>query len=122
MKQGLSHVRLHTHLEMHPPFHQCRARVTLIVFLRQVKRNKAVKKAVGRKIPACPECGGKSVIPVVHGPVTPSVQRSIDAGRAIRADREEWEGMTQWYCKTCGCDWSAHWRRFKKRAASTPLA
>ena len=30
------------------------------------------------------------------------------------ADREEWEGMSEWYCKNCGCDWSRHSRRFKK--------
>jgi len=31
----------------------------------------------------------------------------------VRADREEWEGMTKWRCQNCGCDWSGQWRRFK---------
>ena len=46
--------------------------------------------------------------------ITPALQHSIDTGHAILADREEWEGMTEWYCKSCGCDWSRHSRRFKK--------
>jgi hypothetical protein len=41
------------------------------------------------------------------------MQKFIDEGRAIIADREEWEGMSEWYCKACGCDWSGEWRRFK---------
>jgi hypothetical protein len=64
--------------------------------------------------PICPECGSREVIPVIHDSITPGVQRAIDAGRAILADREEWEGMTEWYCKSCGCDWGKHSRRFKK--------
>lgn len=72
---------------------------------------KTVRK---KKHPTCPECGSRSIIPVVHNPVTPVLQDAIDAGRAILADREEWEGMTQWYCQTCGCDWGRHSRRFKR--------
>jgi hypothetical protein len=41
-------------------------------------------------------------------------QRAIAAGKALLADREEWEGMSEWYCKSCGSDWSRHSRRFKK--------
>jgi hypothetical protein len=41
------------------------------------------------------------------------MQRAIDEGQAILADREEWEGLSEWYCKACGCDWSGEWRRFK---------
>jgi hypothetical protein len=37
-------------------------------------------------------------------PTTPSLQRSIDKGCAVLADREEWEGMTEWRCQKCGCD------------------
>jgi len=66
-----------------------------------------------KRVPACPECKSRSVIPVIHGMITPTLQRSIDAGQAIRADREEWEGLAEWHCKSCGCDWSRHWRRFK---------
>ena len=77
-------------------------------------RQKAKKKKPSARPPLCPECGGRKVIPVVHGPITPALQRSIKAGKAILADREEWEGMTEWYCKSCGCDWSRHSRRFKK--------
>jgi hypothetical protein len=72
------------------------------------------KKTTAKKPPLCPECGAADVVPVLHAPITPSLQRSIKAGRAVLADREEWEGMTEWYCKICGCDWSAHSRRFKK--------
>lgn len=71
------------------------------------------KKRAARR-PNCPECGGGQVVPVVHGSITPALRRKIAAGRAVRADREEWEGMTDWYCKSCGCDWSRQWRRFKK--------
>ena len=67
-----------------------------------------------KKTPICPECGSDQIIPVVHDPITPALQLSIDSGRAIHADREEWEGMTEWYCKACGCDWGRHSRRFKK--------
>jgi hypothetical protein len=79
---------------------------------RTTKR--ARKSPRKRKTPICPECGADQVIPVIHSPITPSLQHSIDAGRAILADREEWEGMTEWYCKTCGCDWGRQSRRFKK--------
>ena len=71
-------------------------------------------KKPSKRIPPCPECGGTLVIPVLHGIVTPAMQQSIDAGEAIHADREEWEGVTEWYCKSCGCDWGPHSRRFKK--------
>jgi hypothetical protein len=86
---------------------------------RPVKRDQRVRRKAKKKIspihpPLCPECGSAEVIPVVHGSITPSLQRSIQQGRAILADREEWEGMTQWYCKSCGCDWGPHSRRFKK--------
>jgi hypothetical protein len=72
------------------------------------------KTAKTKKAPNCPECGSVEVIPVVHGIVTPAVQRAIEAGDAIASNREEWEGLTEWYCKSCGCDWSGNWRRFKK--------
>jgi len=71
-------------------------------------------KKPAKRTPSCPECGSTAVIPVIHGVITASVQRAIDAGQAIRADREEWEGITEWYCKSCGCDWGRHSRRFKK--------
>ena len=58
-------------------------------------------------------CGSAEVIPIVHGIPTPALQKLIDEGKAIIADREEWEGMSEWYCKACGCDWSGEWRRFK---------
>lgn len=67
-----------------------------------------------KKPPVCRECGSGAVIPVIHGVITAEIQQSIDAGKAIAADREEWEGMTEWYCTSCGCDWGAHSRRFKK--------
>ena len=67
-----------------------------------------------RRTPVCPECRSSSVVPVLHGIITPAVQKSIDAGEAIHADREEWDGITEWYCKSCGCDWGRHSRRFKK--------
>ena len=72
------------------------------------------KKTKRKRTPLCPECGSSAVIPVLHGIITPAVQKSIDAGEAIHADREEWEGITEWYCKSCGCDWGRHSRRFKK--------
>jgi len=77
-----------------------------------VPTKKITKRA--KRTPTCPECASSAVIPVVHGIVTPALQRAIDAGEAIAAQREEWEGMTEWYCKSCGCDWSRHSRRFRK--------
>ena len=76
--------------------------------MRKTKRKRR------KPAPICPECGNVSVIPVLHGIITPAMQKSIDAGAAIHADREEWEGMTEWYCKSCGCDWGPHSRRFKR--------
>ncbi|MGH7852464.1 MAG: hypothetical protein ACREP3_03440 [Candidatus Binatia bacterium] len=80
------------------------------------RANPAPKKSAKRakRNPTCPECASSEIIPVLHGIITPALQRSIDAGEAIAAQREEWEGMTEWYCKTCGCDWGRHSRRFKK--------
>jgi len=66
------------------------------------------------KTPVCPECGATSVVPVIHGIPSTAQAKKIDAGQAIAADREEWEGMSEWYCNACGCDWSRHSRRFKK--------
>jgi hypothetical protein len=71
-------------------------------------------KATRKRVPHCPECGSRHVVPIVHGIPTAALQKAIDEGRAVIADREEWEGMTEWYCKDCGCDWSGGWRRFKK--------
>jgi hypothetical protein len=75
---------------------------------------KKTKTKRPKRTPPCPACGSTSVVPIVHAPLTPELQESIKKGEAVLADREEWEGMTQWYCKTCGCDWSRHLRRFKK--------
>ncbi|MGE5219027.1 MAG: hypothetical protein ACM3SP_18690 [Chloroflexota bacterium] len=72
------------------------------------------KKAARRKrIPACPECAATTVVPIIHGIPTRAAQKLIGLGKAIRADREEWEGLAEWHCKACGCDWSRYWRRFK---------
>lgn len=62
----------------------------------------------------CPECGSEKVLAVIHGIPTAAKARQIESGQAIVADREEWEGMSEWYCSSCGCDWSRHSRRFKK--------
>jgi len=75
---------------------------------------KAKKKKPRARRPHCPACSGREVVAVLHGLITPILQRAINAGRAMIADREEWEGMSEWYCKICGCDWSRHSRRFKK--------
>jgi len=66
------------------------------------------------KIPSCPECAATTVVPVVHGIPSAAQAKKIALGLAIAADREEWEGMSEWYCNICGCDWSRHSRRFKK--------
>ena len=66
------------------------------------------------KPPPCPECGSAAVVTVIHGIPTAAQAKKIALGLAIAADREEWEGMSEWYCNTCGCDWSRHSRRFKK--------
>jgi transcription elongation factor Elf1 len=82
---------------------------------RRKRAVKPIRKSLRKKkTPTCPECSSNQVVPVVHNPITPSLQHSIDLGRAVLADREEWEGMTEWHCKSCGCEWSRHSRRFKK--------
>lgn len=77
-------------------------------------RHRHIRQSRKRKARRCPECGSFEICPVVHGIPTQAWQKAIEAGKAILSDREEWEGMTKWYCKTCGCDWSGKWRRFKK--------
>jgi hypothetical protein len=67
-----------------------------------------------RKKLVCPECKSDNTVAVIHGFPTPQQQKAIDKGQAVCADREDWEGMTEWQCKACGCDWSGNWRRFKK--------
>jgi len=82
---------------------------------KPLKRNQTGKiNAAASRVPACPECGAVDIARVLHGHITAARQRSIDAGTAVLANREEWEGLTEWYCKACGCDWSGRWRRFKK--------
>jgi hypothetical protein len=71
-----------------------------------------------RKTATCPDCGSTEVLPIVHGIPTSAQNKAIQKGEAVQANREEWEGMTEWYCKRCGCDWSGNWRRFKKPAHS----
>jgi len=73
---------------------------------------KRLKRA--RKNPRCPECNAAAVVPIIHGIPTQAQQKAIEQGQAMIADREEWEGLSEWYCKSCGCDWSRHSRRFKK--------
>jgi hypothetical protein len=86
----------------------------------KIARERAKPKR-SKKPQACPECGSSAVVPIIHGVITPLLQKSIDEGKAVRADREEWEGMTEWYCKRCGCDWSRQWRRFKRPANFGPV-
>ena len=64
--------------------------------------------------PLCPACGSAKVVATVHGIPTTAQTNAIKRGDAVLADREEWEGISEWYCKICGCDWSRHSRRFKK--------
>ena len=66
----------------------------------------------------CPICGAADIVPIIHGFPTAEERQAIADGLAVAADREEWEGMTKWYCKACGCDWSGEWRRFKKPPGS----
>jgi len=74
---------------------------------------KRTTKKRAKRIPSCPECKSTTVIPVIHGIPTRTAQKLIEMGKAVQADREEWEGLAEWHCKSCGCDWSRHWRRFK---------
>jgi len=71
-----------------------------------------------RKTKACPECGSAELLAVVHGIPTGAQAKAIKAGKAMLADREEWEGMNEWHCQSCGCEWSRHSRRFKKPGSS----
>ncbi|MDH3446202.1 MAG: hypothetical protein OEN50_19940, partial [Deltaproteobacteria bacterium] len=62
-------------------------------------RHKLIPQSEKKSARRCSECGSLEIIPVVHGIPTPAWQKAIDAGKAILADREEWEGMTEWHCK-----------------------
>jgi hypothetical protein len=66
------------------------------------------------KVQICPECGSAKVVPIIHGVPTPAQEKALKEGKAVLANREEWEGITQWYCQGCGCDWSGEWRRYKR--------
>jgi hypothetical protein len=84
-----------------------------------MKPKKMRSKKPRTQIPRpCPECGSVRVVPIIYGVPTPAQKEAIKKAEAVLADREEWEGMTQWYCKSCGCDWSREWRRFKKSRVS----
>jgi hypothetical protein len=67
-----------------------------------------------REVPACPACASRAVVRIIHGIPSSGEREALARGDAVVADREEWEGLTEWYCKECGCDWSGGWRRFKK--------
>ena len=75
---------------------------------------KSTNRRRSKQTPRCPECGSTTTVPIIHGIPTAAEREALRKGDAILADREEWEGMTQWYCKACGCDWSGDWRRFKR--------
>ena len=50
---------------------------------------KTTNKTLGRKkTRVCPQCGSAEIIPIVHGIATPTLQKLIDEGNAIIADRE----------------------------------
>lgn len=71
-------------------------------------------KGRAKKNPVCPECKSDHTVPIIYGLPTPRQQKAIDNGHSVSSDREDWEGMTEWHCKACGCEWSGNWRRFKK--------
>jgi len=67
-----------------------------------------------KRKPACPQCGSHKVVPVVYGLLNPELEKTLKKGRAILGDRHEWEGMSEWHCSECGCEWRGSWIRFKK--------
>jgi hypothetical protein len=79
-----------------------------------MKKLSTRRPVAGKRARPCPECGSTDIVPIIHGIPSRKQAQQIKAGRAVVANREEWEGMTEWYCKACGCDWSRHSRRFKK--------
>lgn len=79
-----------------------------------MKKSPTRRPATSKPARLCPECRSTDIVPIIHGIPDRKHAKQIKAGRAVVADREEWEGMTEWYCKACGCDWSRHSRRFKK--------
>jgi hypothetical protein len=78
-----------------------------------MKKASTRRPAKTKRNPPCPECGSSEILPIIDGIPTLAQAKAIKQGKAILADREEWEGMSEWYCKACGCDWSGHSRRFK---------
>jgi hypothetical protein len=72
------------------------------------------KRRKQKKTPACPQCGSSKFVPVLYGSPTPEMREAVRRGRAVLADCEEWEGLPEWHCAACGCDWRGGWTRFKK--------
>lgn len=66
--------------------------------------------------PVCPECGSKTVLSIVYGLANGPAKRALRSDRIMLADRHDWEGLPQWHCKKCGCEWRGRWRSFKLRA------
>lgn len=78
----------------------------------------STRRTLTRRTKACPECRSAQVLAVINGIPTRAQAKAINSGQAMLADREEWEGLNEWHCQSCGCEWSRHSRRFKKPGSS----
>jgi ribosomal protein S27AE len=65
--------------------------------------------------PSCPECGSEGVLPIHYGLPNSAAKRALRDNKIILADCQDWEGLPQWHCKKCGCEWRGAWRSFKFR-------
>jgi formate dehydrogenase maturation protein FdhE len=88
------------------------------VELKKIWQTRMARRGARKKThrPLCPECGSKTVLPIVYDLVNAAAKRALRGGEIILADRHDWEGLPQWHCKECGCEWRGRWRSFKLRA------
>ena len=76
------------------------------------------RKAAGvKKRAVCPLCGSHDVIPIVYGNPDLETQRALRRGDAILNTCQEWEGLPEWHCRVCRCEWRGGWIIFKRNSS-----
>lgn len=78
------------------------------------RRGKRRKNPKSRRPPLCPHCGSAEVLKVVYGLPGPGLQRAIRRGEVVLDSSLEWEGMPEWRCRGCGCEWRGGWMKFSR--------
>ncbi len=65
-----------------------------------------------KKKPACPLCGSKEIVPIVHGYPGPELEKEARKGKVVLGDCMDWEGQPKWHCKNCACEWRGNSTKF----------